>query len=246
MAENYVVMERKDLGEDSLVIVNESLYHEDLNRVYTYSGKMSGIKTSDFSKYKHSRQFIPIRLGVNIIRPNDLAKESVKKGLEAICNSVCFNIDQNGLLEDLDIIKKITDYEIIERDVYIARFSEKSLFCGEEFFKSCAVAYILNLGEEELSFAEKIKQLPEDRQKNLAGFHSTPGSKFWDGKFEFFKSGYVKVHRKNVRPQDNNISYRYNESIQPKLVLEENVKEEDIICWENEIERIKEYRLKKF
>lgn len=224
MAETHMIMERKDLGDDSIKAVPKSLYHEGVDRVYAMSGSVSGLESADFREHSHwGFKYIPVQCAGSLQESSEAAKDAVKKGLEAVCETQGLNFDQARLLNNLAITSQVLDYELVGGNIYLVRFSGKALSRDNKDI-TLSVAYFLAPQDGEIHL-DGNQLLLEGKPINLpkGDLQYVVESDSYDGTLEAFKVGSATIHRKNLKPYSSTGTYGSEHSNGPWIVLADDV-----------------------
>lgn len=222
-------MERKDLDHDSVVAVPESIYHKGVNRVYDKVGSVEGITSADFREHSHwGFDYIPIQLAGSLQESSEVAKEAVKKGLEAVCEAQGLNFDQARLLANPALADQVLDYEVVDGNLYVVRFSGKDLMKDNEDITR-SVAYFLAPQDGEVSLDGNrllINGNPTDFPRGDLQF--VVESDCYEGTVEAFKAGSASLHRKNLKPYSSRGTYGGGHSNGPWIILEDNIEQKQL------------------
>ncbi len=225
MAEKYTILEEKNLGRDSVVAIPSRLDHPRIGQIFDRVGSMDGISEKDF-KEGHLNLHLPIHIVGRLAEPSLGACEAVRKSLEAVCKSQGVQFDQDRMLRDPAIMSGILDYEIIDGDIYVVRFSGKELRRpDEEVIRSIALLVskddgVIFLDGKNLSLGGKPLEFPGKEVEYLANSGSVRGS------LEAFKSGSAKLHRKVLKPYDSWSPSGNRHSNGPWIIYRDNLTRE--------------------
>lgn len=227
MLEEYLILQRKDLGEDSVIAIPQRQYHPEIDKVFDKSGVMQGISKNDFQKHNHfGHNYLPIEILGRISEPSLEASEELRKGIAAICQKNV-NFDKERILGDKNIRAMFFDYEMVSKDIYVVRFSGRELKEDKEFHRS--IAYFVDSngwqitteGNNILLNGQQI-ELPDGDMKFALG-HSRI-----DGSLEAFRAGSAKLHRKVLKPYISHGTYGSPHSNGPWIIHEEDLSMEKI------------------
>ncbi len=223
MAENHIIVERKDLGKDGLVAVPESIYPKEADQVYDRVGLVTGLSNTDFDKHSHwDFNYIPIEVVGGLKKPSEATNKALTKGLENLCQSQGANFDQARLLSNQAIATQILDYEIVEGDLYVVRFTGKELQEDKDFIR-CLAYFVspedgpIGLNGNQVTLNDNPIDLPNGDLQFAISYSGIEGT------LDSFKAGSAKIHRKNLKPYASRGTYGSGHSNGPWIVLQDKL-----------------------
>jgi len=229
MVENHIILESKEVGNNCVIALPESIYHKGVDQIFDKVGSVSGLTSADFQEHKcWIFNYIPIQIAGSLKESPTVSKEAVKKGLETICNTHGLNFNQERLLRNPLIASLILDYEVVEGNIYIVRFSGRNLIRDNEPITR-SVAYFVAPLDGEVVF-DGTKLLINGNQANsqkddLLHFME---SNLYEGSIKAFKAGSASLHRKSLKPYVLRGENSGNYSNGPLMILKNDVEQKKL------------------
>ena len=197
MPEEYLLMEYKHIQNDCLVALPISLYTNSIENAFYAAGVLHGITDEDFQKNpEFGHLYLPFQTVGTISYPDEKTTKDIQKGLEKICVDNSFD---PKLIHDEKLTSNISDYEIVEGDIYVVRFTGLDLVNETTMVRS--FAYFLNpedgninVKDNQPALNDEPITLPKGDLNFLLKYDGV------EGQLESFKAGTAKVHRKVLNP----------------------------------------------